>query len=264
MSQLYARIFVKILDSSIAEDFTTRHVFEDLLKLCDMKGVVDMTRQALSRRLNIPLGPLNASIERLESEDPNSRDQEFGGRRIEKLDAHRDWGWRILNWSKYDSIRTRADAGDRVAKHREKASTFNAEDALKGVTEDKSVVAAWQSWVRHRRQKRAALTEETAARQVKQLAELGPERFVAAIEYSISKGWTGLFEQHGQQAEKRREVIPLWRQRQIVEAQIEKHPANPSSASHKNGSATEAQKAELRGLRDKLKQIEKQELEAMK
>lgn len=121
MSQLYARVFVTILDSSIAENFTTRHVFEDLFKLVNHKtGVVDMTRQAISRRLNVPLETLNKAIEVLESPDPNSRDMEFEGRRIERLDEHRDWGWRILNWQKYDEIRNRADNYVRVARHREK------------------------------------------------------------------------------------------------------------------------------------------------
>ena len=49
MSQLYSRVFLQILDSSIAEDFTMRHVFEDFLKSCDHKtGVVDMTRPIVS------------------------------------------------------------------------------------------------------------------------------------------------------------------------------------------------------------------------
>lgn len=119
MSQLFARVFLQILDSSIAEDFTTRHVFEDFLKLADYKtGTIDMTRQALSRRLNIPLELLNEAITKLESPDPASRDSEHEGRRIERLDDHRDWGWVILNHAKYDEIRTKADAGIRLARHR--------------------------------------------------------------------------------------------------------------------------------------------------
>lgn len=120
MSQLYSRVFVQILDSSIAEDFTLRHVFEDFLKLCDYKtGVVDMTRQALARRLNMPIGLLNESIAKLESPDPASRDPEHQGRRLERLDAHRDWGWRIVNWEKYERIRTRASGAERAARFRE-------------------------------------------------------------------------------------------------------------------------------------------------
>lgn len=123
MSQLYSRVFLQILDSSIAEDFTVRHVFEDFLKLCDHKtGIVDMTRQAMARRINIPIEKLDEAIEKLEAEDPNSRDMEFNGRRLERLDAHRDWGWRILNWAKYDEIRTKADVYLRVMRHREKTA----------------------------------------------------------------------------------------------------------------------------------------------
>lgn len=118
MAQFYARVFVQILDSSIAEDFMVRHVFEDMLKVCDMSGIVDMTRTAMSRRFNVPLEELNRCIAKLEGPDPHSRDEEFDGRRLERLDEHRDWGWRILNWAKYEAIRTRADVAIRVARHR--------------------------------------------------------------------------------------------------------------------------------------------------
>lgn len=123
MSQLYARVFVQILDSSIAEDFTLRHVFEDFFKLVNHKtGIVDMTRQAIARRLNMPIETLNDAILKLESPDPNSRDMEFEGRRIQRLDEHRDWGWKILNWEKYEQVRNKADSYLRVAKHREKTA----------------------------------------------------------------------------------------------------------------------------------------------
>lgn len=131
MSQLFSRVFLQILDSSIAEDWVLRHVFEDFLKLADYKtGVVDMTRPALSRRLNIPLDVLNEKINKLESEDVHSRDPENDGRRLERLDDHRDWGWRIINHEKYDKIRCAADNASRVQKHRASKSevTPEAED----------------------------------------------------------------------------------------------------------------------------------------
>lgn len=123
---LFARVFVTVLDSSIAEDFTLRHVFEDLFKLCDWRtGVVDMTRQAIARRLNIPLETINSCIDRLEAPDPASRDPDHGGRRLQRLDKHRDWGWRILNWQKYDAIRNRADVAQRVQRHRDLKKAAN-------------------------------------------------------------------------------------------------------------------------------------------
>lgn len=123
MSQLYSRVFLQILDSSIADDFTMRHVFEDFLKLADHKtGIVDMTRSALSRRLNIPMEVLNEQIEKLESPDPASRDETNDGRRLRRLDEHRDWGWLILNWEKYDRIKTQADLRERSDVHRERVA----------------------------------------------------------------------------------------------------------------------------------------------
>jgi len=138
MSQLYSRVFLQILDSSIAEDFTVRHVFEDFLKLCDHKsGVVDMTRQALSRRLNVPMDTLNRAVAVLEAPDAASRDMEFDGRRIERLDAHRDWGWKILNWDKYEGVRTKADVYLRVARHREKVAETTGRFAKPSIEEVK-------------------------------------------------------------------------------------------------------------------------------
>lgn len=121
MSQLYSRVFVKILDSSIAEDFTLRHIFEDLLKLADHRtGTIDMTRSAIARRLNVPIDLLNEKLNILESPDENSNDPELGGCRIVRLDEHRDWGWKIVNWHKYESLKNRSDVAERVARHRQK------------------------------------------------------------------------------------------------------------------------------------------------
>lgn len=126
MPQMYARVFIQILDSSLADDWQVRHVFEDLLKLCNIDGVVDMTLQAIARRTNVPLEIVTKGIEVLESPDPNSRDQEHQGRRIIRLDDHRDWGWRVLNWHKYEAIRVQNDMrafnSARMANYRAKKS----------------------------------------------------------------------------------------------------------------------------------------------
>lgn len=136
MSQLYARVFTQILDSSIAEDFEVRHVFEDFLKVCttgEHGGIVDSTRPALARKFNIPLDKLNRAIERLEAPDESSRNQDHEGRRLARLDGHRDWGWQILNWKEYDQVRSRAEATARVAKHRASKKTSTPPDT--GVTD---------------------------------------------------------------------------------------------------------------------------------
>lgn len=99
-----------------------RHVFEDFLKLANWRtGIVDMTRGALARKLNIPLDELNRCIEALERPDPNSRSPKQDGRRLVRLDGdRRDWGWQIVNWDDYNNLVDKAANQRRVEHHRER------------------------------------------------------------------------------------------------------------------------------------------------
>lgn len=101
---MYAKIFSQIFDSSIAEDYEVRHVFEDLLKLADMEGVVDMTMEAIARRTNVPFEKVRRGIEKLMESDPGSRSKEAEGRRLVPLDSNRGWGWIIVNYTHYRSL----------------------------------------------------------------------------------------------------------------------------------------------------------------
>ena len=102
---MYVKIFAQIYDSSIAEDYLVRLVFEDFLILADRHGHVDMTPAAIARRTNVPIDIVNQGIDRLSSPDPESRSPEEEGRRIVLLDPHRSWGWRIVNYEQYRNIR---------------------------------------------------------------------------------------------------------------------------------------------------------------
>ena len=102
---MYAKVFEQILTSSIAENYQVRHIFMDFLVLADKEGIVDMTRGAIARRLNLPLRLLTSALSALEAPDPASRSPEADGRRLVRLDPHRDWGWQIVNFKAYDKIR---------------------------------------------------------------------------------------------------------------------------------------------------------------
>ena len=108
MERFYTCIFLKIMESSLARDWQARHIFEDMLKL-STSGIVDMTRDAIARRTNVPQEVVDRAIQILESPDPESRDRTMEGRRIVRLDGHRDWGWMIVNWEKYEVIRRREE-----------------------------------------------------------------------------------------------------------------------------------------------------------
>jgi hypothetical protein len=102
---MFAKVFAQIFDSSISEDYMVRHIFMDLLVLADQEGIVDMTLTAISRRTNVPPELISRAIERLMENDSTSRSSAEDGRRLGRLDSHRNWGWYIVNWDKYRNMR---------------------------------------------------------------------------------------------------------------------------------------------------------------
>jgi len=101
---MFAKIFAQIFDSTIAEDYVTRHVFMDLLVLCDREGAVDMTIPAISRRTNVPEDVITAAIAKLSKPDGGSRSDEEEGRRLIPIDSHRNWGWLVVNYQHYRTL----------------------------------------------------------------------------------------------------------------------------------------------------------------
>lgn len=102
---MYSKQYPQMLESSIAEDWQVRHVFMDLLMLADPYGVVDKTPEYIARATNVPLEIVKRGIEVLSSPDPRSRNPAHEGRRLIRLDEHRDWGWQIVNFLEYRSMR---------------------------------------------------------------------------------------------------------------------------------------------------------------
>ena len=106
---MFVKVFEQILDSSIAVNYELRHFFEDMLKLSDATGVVDITPEAIARRINLPIEKVVAFLDELGKPDAKSRSPEHEGRRIVPLDSHRDWGWIIVNYEHYRSIRSQEE-----------------------------------------------------------------------------------------------------------------------------------------------------------
>jgi pyocin large subunit-like protein len=53
---------------------------------------------------------------------------------------------------------------------------------------------AWDEWTTHRREKKKKLTPLSTKKQLSELEAMGEDRAVAAIEHSIKKGYTGIYE----------------------------------------------------------------------
>jgi hypothetical protein len=52
---------------------------------------------------------------------------------------------------------------------------------------------AWNDWQQHRREIKKKLTPKSIEKQFKELSAMGESNAIAAIDHSISKGWTGIF-----------------------------------------------------------------------
>jgi hypothetical protein len=106
---MYGRIFESIFDSSIMEEGVhVRYLWHCILVLCNKEGVVDLTRQALARRVNMPLLQVNEALECLLSPDPASRSPLEDGRRLIPI-RETDWGWKVVNFEGYRDVRNPED-----------------------------------------------------------------------------------------------------------------------------------------------------------
>jgi hypothetical protein len=98
----YGKIFGSFFDSSVNDvDPITRLVFIAMIVLSDATGKLDVTRQALARRVNVTTEDVDRAIEILSQPDALSRSSEHEGRRLMPIDPSRSWGWVVVNKAAY-------------------------------------------------------------------------------------------------------------------------------------------------------------------
>ena len=126
---MYVKIFENILDSSVWEEpHATVRVWLAMLCMADEDGVIQAIDSAIRKRAG---GSKNKSkvtdkewkeaINTLESPDLDSKDKDYGGRRIERIEG----GWLVLNKRKYRDIRTRKQMQDAERQRRHRAKLVN-------------------------------------------------------------------------------------------------------------------------------------------
>lgn len=94
----YTKLFSSIVASTIwREDDKTRLVWITMLAMKNERHVVEASLPGLADMARVTIGECEAAVKKLEGPDKWSRNQEHGGRRIEKCDG----GWRILNGEYY-------------------------------------------------------------------------------------------------------------------------------------------------------------------
>ena len=119
---MYNKLFTKILDSTIwLESNPTRIVWITFLACMDEDGFVALSSVGnVAARARVTMEEAEDAIKALESPDTSEPNQDFEGRRVERV----PYGWMVLNSGKYRDIIKRETVKEqtraRVAKHRAK------------------------------------------------------------------------------------------------------------------------------------------------
>lgn len=123
---MYGKLFESMYEGTLGDNWRALVTFQQMIVLCDADGIIDMTPAAISRRTGIPIEIIKAGIKILEADDPHSRTPDENGKRIKRLDDHRDWGWFLVNHKQYrdkgDIEKIRKQNRERQRRRREKQS----------------------------------------------------------------------------------------------------------------------------------------------
>ena len=107
--RLYAKLFTSIYQGTLRGNSHGLLVFTNLLAHCDKDGIADIHPRAIAEEVGLTSEQVRAALDVLESPDDESRSPEEQGRRIIRMDEHRAWGWRVVNYAKYRAIRNEDD-----------------------------------------------------------------------------------------------------------------------------------------------------------
>ena len=226
---MYGKIFDSMYEGTLHGHWQAIVTLQQMLVLCSSEGVIDMTPQAISARTSIPIEIITKGISDLESPDPHSRTPGVDGRRIVLIDDHRPWGWMIVNYAKYQKLRSREEKlqadRERIAERRKElknndvASRSNqsqpvAEVAPKATPpstpkpKDKSKsngraialpgwlpAEPWEAWLEVRKKLRAPNTDRAlrlAIADLEKLRSAGQDP-AAVLDQATKRGWRGIF-----------------------------------------------------------------------
>lgn len=106
---MYVKLFSSMFDGSLGGKRDELLVFLFMLAKADADGVVDIHPKHFVTPLGMSYNEVCNALVNLESPDPDSRTPDEEGRRIIRIDDHRNWGWTIVNYEKYKQIRNAED-----------------------------------------------------------------------------------------------------------------------------------------------------------
>lgn len=102
MADHFTKLWASILESSIwSEPVENRVVWITMLTMADRNGFVGASIDGLARRANVSIDAVRAALVTFQEPDPNSRNKDNEGRRIEEVPR----GWHILNYAYFRDLR---------------------------------------------------------------------------------------------------------------------------------------------------------------
>lgn len=135
---MYGKLFDSMYQGTLAEDWRALVTFQQMIIMCDQDGIIDVTPRHITAITNIPIEVIEAGISLLEQPDPRSRTPDENGKRIIRLDDHRDWGWYIVNHELYkklvDSHEVREQNRERKRRQRERERNGEESQSVTDVT----------------------------------------------------------------------------------------------------------------------------------
>lgn len=135
---MYGKIFASLYKGTMRGQSNAILVFTYMLATCDIAGIVDTHFSAIASDTGLTDDQVRKACEWLEKPDPDSRSPDEGGRRIVRVDDHRTWGWRIVNYAKYRAMRNEDDRREQnrqaQARRRAKLAKDEGKKSAHGLT----------------------------------------------------------------------------------------------------------------------------------
>lgn len=121
---MYVKLFTSLYQGTLRGKAHEILVFTNLLAHADKDGIVDMHPRAIADEVGLSVDEVRNALTALEAPDDESRTPDEGGRRIIRMDDHRAWGWRVVNYRKYREIKNEQDRREqnRLAQERTRSA----------------------------------------------------------------------------------------------------------------------------------------------
>jgi len=114
---MYAKVFGSLFDGSMRGRPNLILVFVNMLTRAARDGTDDRTHRVIADETGLELEAVRGAVTELESPDPESRTPDHEGRRIIRLAETRTWGWRIVNFERYHSMRDETERRDYMRRY---------------------------------------------------------------------------------------------------------------------------------------------------